>query len=84
MDAAEEVAGGGARIHAGVDEADEVAHEMVAEEDAHGSPALPPLVRPVQSVDGDRLAERPIEHAAIGGGPLETQLRGDGEDLVRD
>jgi hypothetical protein len=83
-DAAQKIVGGGRGVHLRINEADQVAHEMVAEQHAHGSAALPPLVRPIEPVDRDRLAEGPVEHAAIGGSPFETQLRGDGEDLVGD
>ena len=44
--------------------------------------ALLPAVGPVQAVHAHGAAQRAVEHAAVGGRPLEAQLGGDGEDLV--
>ncbi len=82
-DAVQEIGGGMGRFHLGIDEADQVAHEMIAEDQPHGAALLAPLVGTVQTFHRHGALLGAVEHAAIGGGPLETQFAGQGEDFVR-
>ena len=82
-DAVQEIGGGMRGLHLGIDEADQVAHEMIAEDQPHGAALLAPLVGTVQAFHRHGALLGAVEHAAIGGGPFETQFAGQSEDFVR-
>ena len=57
---------------------------MIAEDHSHGAAFLLPDVGPVELGEAGRVSEGAVEHSAIGRGPGEAQLGGDGEGFVGD
>ena len=82
--AIEEVRGGLGGLHARVDKADEVAQEVVAEEEPHRLPVLIPDPRAAGFVDPRSMAERGTEHAVVAGHPLDAALGRDSDGFVGD
>src|SRR5262245_44550206 len=59
-------------IHFGVNEADEVAQKMIAEDHAKAAVVLLPAIRAVESFDRNGPAQGAVEDAAIGSRPGEA------------
>ncbi len=78
----QKIRGGVRRLHLGIDKADQVAHEVIAKDQPHTLAALAPLIRTVEAVHRDRALLGAVEHAAIGGGPLEAQVGGQRKNFV--
>ncbi len=68
--------------HAGIDEPDEIAEHMIAEDHADLAIALRPEIRPVGDVGRGGAAQGAVENAVVRGGPLEADGGGEFEDVV--
>ena len=84
FDPAQEVSCGLLRVHAGINEPNQVAQQVVAEDHAQAAGVLLPAVGSVGEVGTGVLAEGPGQHAIVGGCPLKAGIGGEGEGLVGD
>jgi len=83
-DAVEEVVGGVGGVHAGVNEADEIAEEVVAEKEFHFAAFVTPNPGAAGFLDAGGAHEGGAEDAVVGGHPLDTEIGSEGEGFVGD